>query len=117
MALQTTTSGRRAELRAARLLRRRGYRILARNVRAGRGEIDILARIDSLLVIVEVRYRKEGTLAADVSVSRAKEMRIRSAWRTLRTTLALPINTPVRFDLILVGPSGPPVHITDVWGE
>lgn len=35
-----------------------GYRLLERNVRLGRGEIDIVARDGSILVFVEVRTRR-----------------------------------------------------------
>ncbi len=38
----STALGRRGEERAARYLLRRGYDVLARNVRLGRGEIDIV---------------------------------------------------------------------------
>ena len=103
--------GRHGERRAARYLRRKGYRILATNVRGGRGEIDILARFGRLLIVVEVRYRKDGILAADLSIDRRKELRLRAAWREIRGSRGLPLSTPVRFDLVLLGPTGPPAHV------
>ncbi|MBT5193385.1 MAG: hypothetical protein HOM07_13635, partial [Rhodospirillaceae bacterium] len=42
-------SGRGAEVMAAALLRLKGYRILARDYRAGVGELDIVARRGRLL--------------------------------------------------------------------
>ena len=42
---------------AARHLRREGYKILDRNVRLGRNEIDIIARDQDTIVFVEVRTR------------------------------------------------------------
>ena len=110
MGTRLSRIGRKGERRAARYLRRQGYRILARNVRAGRGEIDILASLGALLVIVEVRYREDGILAADLSIDRRKELRLRAAWRQLRVSRGLPPSTPVRFDLVLIGPVGPPAH-------
>jgi putative endonuclease len=43
---------------AADFLRRKGYRILERNVRVGRGEIDLIALDGETLVFVEVKTRK-----------------------------------------------------------
>ena len=47
--------GREGETRAARFLESRGYRIVARNVRADRVEIDLVARRGTLLAFVEVK--------------------------------------------------------------
>jgi putative endonuclease len=48
---------------AAAYLGRLGWRILDRNVRAGRGELDIIAMDGNELVIVEVRSRRIGKLS------------------------------------------------------
>ncbi|MXW69140.1 MAG: hypothetical protein F4W94_05925 [Acidimicrobiia bacterium] len=50
--------GRAAEALAARFLESRGHLVLARNLRVGRGEIDILAEIDGERAVVEVRSRR-----------------------------------------------------------
>ncbi len=42
----------------ARLLERRGFTILGRNVRVGRGEIDIVAGRGNLVCLVEVKARR-----------------------------------------------------------
>ena len=49
--------GRIAEDHAARYLRSKGYRILQRNYRTPRGEIDIIAEHRDALVFVEVKSR------------------------------------------------------------
>jgi putative endonuclease len=49
--------GRYGEKLAARFLRRNGYRILARNVRLGAYEVDIIAQDRDAIAIVEVRTR------------------------------------------------------------
>lgn len=49
--------GDRAEEAACRYLEARGYRVLQRNFRTRRGEIDIVAREGKLLVFIEVKYR------------------------------------------------------------
>src|SRR5688572_661768 len=72
--------GARGERVAARLLRREGYRVLARNLRSRLGEVDILAEAPDghTIVIVEV---KAGTGAAaalrpEVHVNAAKQRKL-----------------------------------------
>jgi putative endonuclease len=57
--------GREGESRAARYLERQGYRIVARNDRAARVEIDLIARRGSLLVFVEVKSRRAAQTSAN----------------------------------------------------
>ncbi|MBW2714474.1 MAG: YraN family protein, partial [Deltaproteobacteria bacterium] len=52
--------GAEGERRAADHLAARGYRIIARNVRAGGVEMDLIARRGPLVVFVEVKTRREG---------------------------------------------------------
>ncbi len=70
--------GREGEAHAARFLEARGYRIVARNVRADRVEIDLIARRGRLLVFVEVKSRRAGDhgLAAE-AVDERKQGRLR----------------------------------------
>jgi putative endonuclease len=82
--------GREGELRASRYLEARGYRIVARNVRAARVELDVIARRGATLVFVEVKTRHATgirgfgthTQAAE-AVDARKQARLRrgaSAW-------------------------------------
>jgi putative endonuclease len=50
--------GRAGEERAVRYLSAIGYRILARNWRCAQGELDIVARVDRRLAVVEVKTRR-----------------------------------------------------------
>lgn len=52
------TLGERGEAMAARYLRRRGYRIVARGERGGLGEIDLVAVDRRTVVFVEVKTRR-----------------------------------------------------------
>ncbi len=55
--ITTTELGRFGESAAVRHLKRKGYRILARNFRAGKNEIDIIASRKNEIVFVEVKAR------------------------------------------------------------
>ena len=50
------------EERAAQYLRRRGYKILARNYSCRGGEIDVIASRGKYVAFVEVKLRREGGL-------------------------------------------------------
>ncbi len=52
------TLGRRGEEVAAEVLRRRGWRILARNYRCPLGELDLVAEDGDVVVFVEVKTRR-----------------------------------------------------------
>jgi putative endonuclease len=55
--------GESGERLAAVYLKRLGWRILDKNVRTGRGELDLIAMDGDELVIVEVRSRRIGKLS------------------------------------------------------
>jgi putative endonuclease len=55
--------GELGERLAAVYLERIGWRILGKNIRTGRGELDIVAMDGDELVIVEVRSRRIGKLS------------------------------------------------------
>ena len=93
--------GKEAEAVAERFLRRKGYTILDRNVRFGRGELDIVARIGETLVFVEVKARRTDHYGgASYAVTPQKERQlIQLAARYLaRRQLA---NQTCQFDVLL----------------
>jgi putative endonuclease len=68
----------------AAYLERAGFLIVARNLRLGRLELDIVARRAELIVVVEVRTRRaDGWTSGLGSMSRAKRERIRRAGQRL----------------------------------
>ncbi|MCL2449226.1 MAG: YraN family protein [Polyangiaceae bacterium] len=84
--------GRRAELAVADYLFARGFRILGRNVRLGRLELDVVARRGPLAVVVEVRTRAaDAYVGALGSIDRAKRERL------LRATEVLWASRPAAF--------------------
>lgn len=58
MSLESNKAGREGEEMAVRLLRNKGFSIVERNYRFGKGELDIVARDGETLVFVEVKYRQ-----------------------------------------------------------
>lgn len=99
----STNKGQEGEKRAVRYLERRGFTILGRNVRLGRGELDIVARLDNLLVFVEVKTHK--TLeSALLAVHPDKCSRLQSAARTWLGLHPDYAGLQCRFDLIIITP-------------
>ncbi len=80
--LKQDSVGFRAEEQACSYLRKRGYQIIGRNYQSRYGEIDIIAHYESVLVFVEVRYRKYGSLVTPAeSVGPTKIRRLKLAIR------------------------------------
>lgn len=107
--------GAAGEAEAAAHLARRGYRIVARNVRAGGVELDLVALRAGVVVFVEVktrRSRRAGPPEEAVDArKRARLVRGAAAWlaearRRGRTDarLRLPPGVRVRFDVIACEP-------------
>jgi putative endonuclease len=93
--------GHAAESEAERYLRRKGYRILARNARTPSGELDLVARSGSVLVFVEVKARGSSTHGGAVgAVDSRKQARLvkLAAQYLARHRLR---NQPCRFDVVV----------------
>ncbi len=112
MRTDAQTRGDQAESAVAARLVADGWTILGRNVRAGRGELDIVA-VDAgppaQLVIVEVRWRgSRGFGLAEETIDHRKRLHLRTAiGRLLADGLldgaALP-GLPLRVDVVVVEP-------------
>jgi putative endonuclease len=103
----TFARGRAAERRVAWHYRLRGYRILARNVRAGGVELDLIVRRGRRLVFCEVK-QKSGPSHGDPleAVDEWKRERLRrgaQAWLLANPALA---GLPVSFEFAAVRPTG-----------
>ena len=98
-------TGQRAEDICARRLREMGWQIYARNWRIKAGELDLIARTGSTLVVVEVKAihtgLRQGPVVPALAVGPNKQRRIRklaSAWiSTHGRTVAF---REVRFDVV-----------------
>jgi putative endonuclease len=95
---------------AARRLEAAGCRILARNWRTGRLEVDLVIREGGVIAFVEVKTRRPGPQPPAEAVDRRKRLRLRRAagrWIASRPERA----TEYRFDVVtvLARTAGPPV--------
>lgn len=101
-------TGREGERQAGRYLEKAGMRIIGRNVRVGRDEIDLIARDGQTLVFAEVKTRADELFGRPAeAVDRAKRFRIsRAAIRYIKKNKLRP--PYIRFDIVeVVG--NPPV--------
>jgi Holliday junction resolvase-like predicted endonuclease len=112
MRTDAQSTGDDAESAVAAELAVKGWTILARNIRVGRGELDLVA-VDPgpprMLVIVEVRWRRSRAFGlAEETLDHRKRAHLRAAiGRLLEDGLpggaALP-RLPFRVDLVVVEP-------------
>lgn len=97
--------GRRGELCAKNYLLAHGYKVLDTNWTSGKNELDIVARKDDLLVVIEVKSRSTAHFEhPSDAVTDAKIRRIVEA--TNDYLFAKNIDLEVRFDIISVLPQG-----------
>lgn len=112
--------GRRGEAMAAAYLEARGWRILARNHRFGRREVDLVIRGRGILAFVEVKTRGGGGYGHPAeAVTRLKRREIEAVARHWLTRHP-PGNVDVRFDAVCVwiprGGGGVRIeHLEDAW--
>jgi putative endonuclease len=105
-------AGDEAEELVARSLTRAGWRILARNLRLGRQELDLVALDPGPppeVVIVEVRWRADRAFGLpEETVDWRKRRQLRRARAQLLDSalpgLPIPRDLPVRVDLVVVEP-------------
>ena len=92
---------------AAAWLAEQGFEIVTRNFRCRSGEIDLIAWEGKYLVFVEVKYRSgggQGDPADAVTFAKQRSISQVAALYLLRNQL--PDDTPCRFDVVAVSPSG-----------
>lgn len=110
-------TGKEGERLACDWLRNKGYSILHRNWRHGRGEIDIVAREAGFLVVVEVKTRSSDRWGdPEMAVGRNKQRQLIQAADELVRTFDEDLE--VRFDVISIThtPKGPEVmHIPNAF--
>ena len=98
--------GKSAEDLAARYLKRRGYKIVARNYRTRAGEIDIIAREGRSLVFIEVKGRQStryGSAKAAVTPRKQQQVAKVALWYLKETDQ---MGVKARFDVVAVTQKG-----------
>jgi putative endonuclease len=97
------TRGQQAENAALSYLEHQGLRLVERNYRCRRGEIDLIMQHADALVFVEVRYRRSAQFgSAQESVDRHKQSRLIAC--ASHYLSARKPNRPLRFDVVAVAP-------------
>lgn len=95
------TKGARGEELALRYLQKKGYRLLERNLRVGRDELDLVMRDGAYIVFVEVKARTSTAfgLPCEAVGARKQAHMARAAAAYLQ---ALGEDLPARFDVVEV---------------
>ncbi|MBQ8520599.1 MAG: YraN family protein [Bacteroides sp.] len=105
--------GKEGEEEAVRFLTDKGYRILHRNWRSGKKELDIVAESGRELVVIEVKTRRNKLYGSpEEAVNERKIRRIVSSTDAYIRKFA--IDLPVRFDIITVTGKEPPFEIEHI---
>jgi putative endonuclease len=98
--------GRRGEKIAERYLKRRGYRIVARNFRAAGAEIDLVAMDGATVVFIEVKTRRNANAGSPAeSVTEHKQRQIRRAAEVFAARYRAN-ERAMRFDVIAIVGAG-----------
>jgi putative endonuclease len=120
--LERVVRGRTGEQVAASFLTERGYRVLAKNQRTPLGELDLVCRNSSQIVVVEVKARSSdgyGSALEAIGPRKARRLRAAAIW-WLSDRGLLPCS--VRFDAVVVALDGCGLpcsleHVKDILGE
>ena len=103
MSRSTRALGAFGEAAAADFLKRKGFRILARNWRCARGEVDLVARHRRTLVFVEVKTRQTSSPhSPESAVDRPKQIRLRRAGADYLQHHTFKHWDGIRFDVVAV---------------
>lgn len=109
-------TGQRGEAQAENFLRKAGFQILARNVRMGHDELDLIVKQGDTLIFVEVKTRSTEEFGRPVAaVNRAKRKKLsRAAVHFLKKRGLHP--PYIRFDVVEVIGEKPEIrHIQNVF--
>lgn len=109
-------TGRRGEAQAEKFLKKAGLKIIARNVRVGYDELDLIATQGETLIFVEVKTRASEDFGRPVAaVNRAKRKKLsRAAMHFLKKRKLRP--PYIRFDVVEVIGDKPEIrHIANAF--
>jgi putative endonuclease len=95
------TTGKYGEQFVVRHLQKQGFAILAQNYAKRFGEIDIIARKNSLIIFVEVKTRKSKFIDLTELIRPSKQYKIIMTAKEFAATHCIN-NTVLRFDVALI---------------
>ena len=110
---QAERRGRRGETLAAWWLRLHGWRIVARRLRVGVGEVDLVARRGRTVAFVEVKWRATPA-ELDLAIDQRRLQRVARAAEALAPRYARN-GEDIRIDVLLLAPGRWPRHIVNAW--
>lgn len=91
------------EEKAVKYLKEKGYQIIRQNFRCRMGEIDVIARKGTILVFVEVKYRKTASFGyPEEAVSFSKQRTIRKVAQYFLAAEQSTMDVECRFDVIAI---------------
>lgn len=97
--------GQQAETLACRFLEGQGLRLLRRNWRCKRGELDLVMLDGDTVVFVEVRYRRHSAWGGAIeSIDWRKRQRLVTAAQLFLQWEPRWADKPCRFDVVTLGP-------------
>lgn len=108
------SNGIKAEFKARLFLRLKGYKIIASRFRTKLGEIDIIAKKQNTLAIVEVKSRKTLLQASDAITPRQRH-RLYRATQVFLYLYPAYNRMNIRFDAVLIVPKKFPKHYKNAW--
>lgn len=96
-----TDFGKQAEQHAVEYLEGKGYRIVAKNFRYQKAEIDIIAEYENLLIIIEVKARANNLFIEPYEAVDKRKIKliVSAADAFLREN---PYESEVRFDIVSI---------------
>lgn len=107
-------SGREGEGKAIGYLEQKGWKILAKNYRYKRGELDIIGMDGDVLVFVEVKYRKNNHYGyPEDFVNHHKIDMVRKT--AMAYILRENWEKNIRFDIVAITGEEAPEHFQDVF--
>ncbi|MGB3472396.1 MAG: YraN family protein [Erythrobacter sp.] len=105
--------GREGEAEAARWLEGQGWQLLASRVKTKSGEIDLIARRDTLVAFIEVKWRRRSSDLA-TAIDERRLARVAAAVEMVAHEYAQD-GDDIRVDVILLAPGAMPRHIENAW--
>lgn len=105
--------GRLGEEAAIAALQASGYRIVEKNVRLRRGELDVVAEEDGVIVFVEVKSRRTALFGTPAEAVTARKQRALVGLAAAYLTRRALAERPCRFDVaeVWLGRDGRPARV------